>query len=520
MARPPLIDRCLDSLADELTPIRAAQLNLDNLSWRQWLAKYFPRAAFAPMPDGGRHARLWEWFEALQPGVRTKPRAEFWPRGGGKSSTVELGVVRLGTRMVEHDGQARPARQFVLYVSGTQDQANQHVEAIRQKFEDLGVGRKVGKYGHSKGWKVDLLRTETGFNVLALGLDAASRGVKLDDFRPDLIVLDDIDSRHDKPEAVKKKIQTLTESILPTGAPDCAVLFIQNLIHSESIASKLENGTADFLLTRERSQAEPAVIGLEYEVVDGVYKITGGVATWAGQDLETCEYQMNRDGRASFLREAQHETDESDEGLWQAEWIEDGRIARVDLPPLERVVVGVDPSGGAGQWGIVAKGRAGHGERAHYYVLEDATPADGTPTGISVDEAIDCYVRNEADCFALETNFGGDMAETILRRAAADKGVAIRIKTVVASRGKQLRAEPAAELAEKGYEHHVGVWPELEKEKTKWQPSDKNSPNRLDADVWATTELMGKTARSGSANYDERMKKPEPADRRAVRARR
>lgn len=462
------------------------------MNWRDWLAKYFPRATEYPFAE--RHIRLWGWFEALTPGVRPRPRGEYWPRGGAKSSTAELATVRLGARMVEYSGEVRPARRFVLYVSGTQDQANQHVETIRQKFEDIGVERNVGKYGHSKGWKVDLLRTTTGFNVLALGLDAAARGVKLDDFRPDLIILDDVDSRHDTPETVDKKIKTITESILPSGSSDCAILFIQNLIHSNSIASQLENGTADFLLGREQVEAEPAVFGLKYEVQeqpDGsrCIKITEGKASWEGQNLETCEQQLNDWGRAAFEREAQHNTDESDDGLWQRKWIDDSRITRKDLPALARVVVGVDPSGGAGQWGIVARGRAGTGALAHQYVLEDATPEVGTSSGQSAEDALDCYERHEADAFAVEDNFGGDMAETILRAAAARRGLTIRVIHVHASRGKQVRAEPVSELAEKGYEHHVGYWPELETEKKTYKPGDK-SPNRMDADVWSAYELM------------------------------
>lgn len=448
------------------------------------------------MPEGGRHARLWEWFEGLQPNVRPRPRAEYWPRGGAKSSTAELGTVRLGTKAVKVEDETRPSRRFVLYVCGTQDQANAHVEAIRQKFEDLGVERNIGKYGHSKGWKVDLLRTANGFNVLALGLDAASRGVKLDDYRPDLIILDDVDGRHDTPETVEKKIKTITESILPAGSTDCAILFIQNLIHAESIASKLATNKADFLLGREAAEPEPAVEGLKYELEeqpDGTraYRITEGVPTWEGQDLQTCEQQLNDWGRAAFEREAQHNTNESDDGIWSRGWIEKNRVHWTDFQKdlLERVVVGVDPSGTAGMCGIVAKGRIGRGEKAHYYTLDDATPPQGTPPGTWADRAIDCYVHNKADAFAVETNFGAEMAETILRRAAKDRGVAIRIITVHASRGKQVRAEPVAELCQKGYEHHVGLFPELENEKCKWKAGDP-SPNRLDADVWANTELL------------------------------
>jgi hypothetical protein len=470
--------------------------NLDNsLNWRDWLAEYFPRAADAPMPDGGRHANLWEWGESLTPGVRPKPRVEVWPRESGKSTTCQLIAARIATTQVEHRGKQRPRRHFLLYVSGAQKQANVHVQSIAGKLEQMGVGRSLNAYGLPRGWSASLLRTETDFNVLALGLDAASRGLKLDDFRPDWIIFDDIDEREDKPEVTEKKIRTISQSVIPAGSQDCAVLVVQNRILENGVVGQLVDWKADCLLDREPARIEPAVYNLEYEVVsrdDGgaTLKITGGVPSWPGQPIEVCEKNLNSWGRVSYLREAQHETDEIEGGLWESSWIEDNRIARRDLPVLERVAIGIDPSGGTGQWGIVAKGRAGHGERAHYYTIEDATPEVGTSTGVSADEAIDCYVRNEADCFAVETNFGGDMAETILRRAAKDKGVPIRVVTVVASRGKQLRAEPVSELAEKGYEHHVGVWPELEKEKKSWNPSDKKSPNRLDADVWATTELM------------------------------
>lgn len=487
-----------------VNPPPRAQVFDTSSSWRDWLTKYFPRAANRPMPDGGRHANLWEWGESLVPHVRPRPRVDVWPRESGKSTTCQLIAVRLGTSQVQdsitkEDGTqqtiTRPRRHFLLYVSGTQKQANSHVQAVATKLEQMGVGRSLNEYGVSRGWSAQLLRTETDFNVLALGLDAASRGLKLDDWRPDFIILDDIDEREDSPETTEKKIRTITQSILPAGSEDCAVLVVQNKILENGVVGQLCNGNADFLLDREPARVEPAVYGLQYELVEDEaggkkYKITHGTASWPGQSIEKCEANMNSWGRIAFLREAMHDTDESDEGLWDGAWIEANRITKAQLPALARVVVGVDPSGGAGQWGIVAKGRAGSGERAHYYVLEDATPKVGTSTGESVDEALNCYMRNEADAFAVEDNFGGDMAETILRRAAKDRGIAIRVVTVHASRGKQVRAEPTSELAEKGYEHHVGLWPELEREKKKWKPgAGMPSPNRLDADVWANTEL-------------------------------
>lgn len=462
-------------------------VNLDNLTWRQWLAKHFPRASSAPMPETGRHAQLWEWFEKLTPGTKPRPRVEVWPRGGGKSTSVELGVVRTGERL---------KRRFALYVSETQGQANKHVTAVATKFEVRGSGRAVGKYGNSKGWKIDLLRCENGFNVLALGLDAAARGVKLDDYRPDLIIFDDIDSRHDSAETIQKKVETITESILPSGSIDCAVLFVQNKVHRDSIVSQLVDSRADFLLDREVPTVEPAVYGLKIGTVeqpDGTrrYKIIEGQASWDGQSLETCERQLNEWGRGAFLREAQHDVDEVEDGLWQRQRDIDpfraGPGYRFDVPQLDRVVVGVDPPRSTGQCGIVAEGRKGIGPQAHYYTLEDATPPADSSTATWCKAVIDTAERWKADAVIVETNYGGRMVKYALRQTKG--GENLKIIEVVATRGKLVRAEPVQGIDEEGRGHHCGVFVDLERELCTYKPGDE-SPNRLDAKVWARTALM------------------------------
>jgi hypothetical protein len=442
---------------------------------------------------------LWEWFENLDPGARPRPRVEVWPRGGAKSSTGELGVVRVGTRevLLQNKGEEpelRPARRFVLYVSGTQGQANKHVQSIATKFENLNVARAVGKYGNSKGWRVDLLRCVNGFNCLALGLDAAARGIKLDDFRPDLIIFDDIDERHDSDEAVKKKIETITDSILPAGATDCAILFLQNKIHRNSIVSMLCDGRADFLLDREPPCAEPAVEGLEYESVeqpDGTrrYRITAGRATWEGQSLAVCEQQLNDWGRASFEREAQHKVEEEENGLWnRVRDIEPFRVLRSRMPRLARVGVAIDPSGSArgDEVGIIGGGIAKVGGKWHGYIFADrslfGSPREWAQNGVSL------YHEIQADVLLAEINFGGDMVETTIESVED----APPVKKIHVSRGKLIRAEPVQKLYEDGRVHHViGAGLEkLESEQCNYQQGDKDSPGRMDAAVILLTELM------------------------------
>lgn len=200
----------------------------------------------------------------------------------------------------------------MLYVCATQEQADLHVQSIATLLEEMGIERNLNKFGHSRGWRRNQLRTAAGFNVAALGLDTAARGIKLDEFRPDLIIFDDIDSEEDTPKTVLKKKQRITKKIIPAGAPNKAILIVQNLIHEDSIVNQLVENRAGFLHNREITPPEPAILGLQVETIklasgESVYKIVGGIPTWAGQGIEECERQINDQGYEEFLQESQHE---------------------------------------------------------------------------------------------------------------------------------------------------------------------------------------------------------------------
>jgi predicted phage terminase large subunit-like protein len=269
--------------------------------WQVWLEANFPQVCSYPFAP--RHVRLWEWIDNLTPGVRPKAYVAVWPRGGAKSTTIELACAFLCVKLT---------RRFVLYVSETQAQANKHVQAIATNLEHLGVGRSINQYGASRGWKMDMLRTANGFNVVAFGLDAGARGVKLDQFRPDFIVLDDIDGLHDTAETRTKKRETITHTVLPAGSEDAATAFVQNAISEDSLMSEQADGRADWLMDKEPVSEEPAILGLEVASVageDGLnrWQITDGTPTWAGQGIAACEQLINLIGLQAFRRECQHE---------------------------------------------------------------------------------------------------------------------------------------------------------------------------------------------------------------------
>lgn len=159
------------------------------------------------------------------------------------------------------------------------------------------------------------------------------------------------------------------------------------------------------------------------------------------------------------------------------------------LPDLQRVVVGVDPSGTSGEdkansVGIVC---VGLGVDDVGYVLADWTCS--LPPLSWARRVVECYHRFSGDRIVAERNFGGAMVESTIRTVDPD----VPIRLVVASRGKIARAEPVAALYEQGRIKHAGAFPDLEDQLIAMTPEGYiggGSPDRVDALVWAVTDLM------------------------------
>lgn len=178
--------------------------------------------------------------------------------------------------------------------------------------------------------------------------------------------------------------------------------------------------------------------------------------------------------------------DDNPGALWRRAMIDDSRIpADQPLPPLVRIVVGVDPavtsSDESDFTGIVTAGMTADG---HYYILSDDTVKASPQEWATI--AVKAYEKYKADRIVAETNNGGDLVIHLLQQVKP--GVATR--KVTASRGKALRAEPIAALYEQGRVHHVGYFSLLEDEMCEWEQGvSEKSPDRLDALVWALTDL-------------------------------
>ena len=197
------------------------------------------------------------------------------------------------------------------------------------------------------------------------------------------------------------------------------------------------------------------------------------------------QYEGTRLGRQELEGELLEDTPGA---LWNTLLIDRTRVKREDLPPMARIVVAIDPSvtsnARSDECGIAVVGKGVNGDG---YMLEDLSGVM-TPNEWAM-AAIAAYHRHSADVIVGETNNGGDLVgNTIL---ALDPGVPFR--KVTASRGKHLRAEPISLLSDQGRFHLVGNYAKLEEQMCAMASdgyTGSGSPDRLDALVWAASEVM------------------------------
>jgi hypothetical protein len=197
----------------------------------------------------------------------------------------------------------------------------------------------------------------------------------------------------------------------------------------------------------------------------------------------TRKYEGTRLGRQELLGELLTDVPGA---LWTHEQIEE--LQRYAAPVLQRIVIAIDPSGTqeGDETGLIG---AGIDQNGNGWVLYDAS-GQYAPTDWAR-KAVEPYPNLKADRIIAETNFGGAMVEATIR--AVDPNASYR--GVTASRGKVARAEPIAALYEQKRVFHLGSFPELEDQMTGFTSNfDRSragfSPGRVDALVWALTDLM------------------------------
>lgn len=486
--------------------------------WRSLLASLFPehtRYTFGP-----HHQRFWDWVWAIEAGEKPQPFVGIWPRGGAKSTSAEMACVVLGHRR---------RRRYGLYVSGTQAKADDHVGTVASMLEskevqnaDPGLGdRAIGKFGSAKGWRHNRLRTASGFTIDAAGLDRDIRGAKLDDARPDFIVLDDVDDARDSPDTISKKLRAITRDILPAGSEDCAVVAIQNLVSETGVFAQLAKDPPSFLTNRILSGPLPALDGATAQLIDGRWTLLAGEPTWVGQDMARCQEQIEEWGYLAWLAEAQHEVGHLEGSLFrdvafryhkvecdhrctkhpligaQHRMATCGEKHSCDarpLPDFVRACVWVDPAvtstDGSDSQGVICDAIAESG------VIYRLGAWEGRESPLNaLRRAILLAREHGATTVGVETNQGGDTWQSVYREALASLGITPsrgpRFRQAKANSGDGPKVERAARMLadyERGrIVHVIGAHETLEKALRRFpvaKPYDL-----VDASYWSWMDL-------------------------------
>ena len=301
-----------------IAQLRVKSTTLEMMGYERWLRTLGPHTFTRPMTGPPEYVAFWEWNwntlmkrrrgEALLP----KEKVGFipWSREAGKSSSVEW--TAIGEGAILRYG-------YVIYLTGVQSLAEQHVSSIRDRIEAEKVAEyyphlakpKVGAHGNKFGWGKDFLMTSKGWAIRPVGLDQAIRGGKTGDMRPTLIIVDDIDELDQSLAVIETNIRKLTRSILAMGDANTRVLVAQNPIHSISVVSRLLDGSIGALTRRTVFGPVAALRNFAYETrqEDGgpVHVITSGESNWPGITVQMWEDSLNRVGPDGFLAEYQHD---------------------------------------------------------------------------------------------------------------------------------------------------------------------------------------------------------------------
>lgn len=298
--------------------LKVKSTTLEMMGWERWLKTLGPHTFTRPMDGPPDYVRFWNWNwrtvmkcrrgEALLP----KEKVGFipWSRETGKSSSVEWSAILEGAVL---------AKGYVIYLTGVQTLAEQHVASIRDRIEAEKVAEyyphlakpKIGEHGNRFGWGKHFLMTNKGWAIRPVGLDQAIRGGKTGDLRPTLIIVDDIDELDQSLALIETNVRKLTRSILAMGDSNTRVLVAQNPIHSVSVVSRLLDGSIGALTRRTVFGPVSALRNFAYETrqEDGgpVHYITAGESNWPGITVPMWEDSLNRVGPDGFLAEYQHD---------------------------------------------------------------------------------------------------------------------------------------------------------------------------------------------------------------------
>jgi phage terminase large subunit-like protein len=262
---------------------------------------------------------------------------------------------------------------------------------------------------------------------------------------------------------------------------DMALMGLRLGLHPQIVLTSTPKPSPLIIELVNRSRTEPDLVKI---VTESTFANSANLAASTLEELRR-RYEGTTLGRQELYAEL---ILEEPGALWKRPQIESARkeVIEVDRNSMVEIVVGVDPNMSqtterATECGIIVVGKDA---KNHGYVLEDGSMIRPSPDAWAR-RVVELYHKWGANSIAAEVNQGYDLVVHTIHTIDP----LVVVKKVYSQRGKALRAEPIAALAEQGRIHHVGMYPELEDQMVQWVPGNQ-SPDRLDACVHAFTKVM------------------------------
>lgn len=396
------------------------------------------------------------------------------PRGHAKSTWLALAYPLYRAACF--------GERFILIVSDTGPQAEQRTSDLYSEL--LENTRLVSDYPHlalpeRSDYATKRVKKSTkefitigGIRFASAGAGQSLRGMREREHRPTLVIVDDLENDDNVlTEYQREKLwDWFTKALMnlpgPTGS---RIIVIGTILHQESLLARL---------------IKPEKADVWQQRLYRAIKEDGEPLWPTAWSHETLKRKKTEIGSRAFSSEYMNEPFDDESAMFKRAWFDANR--RLEAPDLISIAIAVDPSASkdGDACGIVA---GGVDSEFHGYVLGDYT-LQGSPREWAR-VVLEAFWQLEANEIIAEKNNGGEMILSTLESVLEPGEYLPPTRLVWASRGKQIRAEPVAALAEAGKIHHVGHFDALEKEMTTWRPG-LASPNRLDAWVWLFSGLI------------------------------
>jgi hypothetical protein len=307
---------------------------LESRGWLAWYTQIFGEYFTSNLAPHHCEAIAWHWTAVMEKRAGLKVSKSvypaIWSRGHRKSDIVRA-IVAADACLLSPG--------YCLYVSCTKGKVRGHAISVEslithprltEYYPQVGVVRRNPE-GASKGWTAEFIYCDAGYIFHYIGLDQGVAGANVDNVRPTIIVLDDVDDREDSPLISENRLHTLTRAVLPTGVRNTLVFMAQNYISRHGAIYKIHSGKEILLTNRAITKPIPAVYNLKTEprlLDDGLIHdvITEGTPSWSAFDIPRAQEEIDRIGLRSFIAECQHDVEADKSGAILPEWDESTHV--------------------------------------------------------------------------------------------------------------------------------------------------------------------------------------------------